>query len=150
MYSEDEFLDVIDNLIPSDVQMLLKDEEESCENLLDLVNVQEKARVLTIKHKISSTHKWSKAKCLDSGGHSSELYWCDVCNIRCSVFDFIKCLSIIGKVKDNLPTYTVHNQYLMLTCNEVLNLVHPGKDMRCFDCGMPEKGKSNECTLSEY
>jgi len=149
MYSQNDFIDVIDNLIPAEVQMLLKDEEECCESFIDLVNVQEKARVLTIKHRISSTHKWSKATCSDSEGHRSELYWCDICNMKCSAFDHINCLSIISKVKDNLPTYTVHNEYLMLTCNEVMNLVHPGKDMRCFDCGMPEKGKSKYCSLAE-
>jgi len=149
MYSQDAFIDIIDNMIPSEIQMSLKDEEENCESIIDLVNVQEKARVLTIKHKLSSTHRWVKATCMDSNGHRSESYWCDVCNLRCSAFDHINCLSIISKVNNYLPSYTVHNKYLMLTCNQVMNMIHPGKELRCFDCGMPENGKSEDCTLIE-
>lgn len=149
MLSRDEFIDYIDNMIPSEIEESLKDETASCEHFIDLVNVQEKARVLTIKHRLSSTHHWMKAQCVDSKGHRFEMYWCDKCNLKCSAFDHINCLSIISKVKDNLPSYTVHNEYLMLTCNEVLNMVHPGREKVCFDCGIPERGQTNKCLMAE-
>jgi hypothetical protein len=150
MLSQDEFIDYIDNMIPSEVQEALKSETESCVQWLDLVHVQEKARVLTIKHKLSSTHKWTKAQVVDSNGHRSEVFWCGVCNIRCSVFDHINCLAIISKVTNNLPSYTVHNAYLMHTCNEVMNKIRPGyEDRSCFDCGMPENGKTGKCLLED-
>lgn len=149
MFSQEEFIDYIDNLIPSEVEDSLKHETERCEHFMDLVNVQEKARVLTIKHKLSSTHSWTKAQCVDSKGHRSEVYWCGNCNIRCSIFDHINCLSIISKVTNDLPSYTVHNAYLMLTCNEVLNMVHPGCEKQCFDCGIPENGKTDRCLMAE-
>lgn len=146
---QDTFIAFIDNMVSSEINAMLQDEIDNCVSMIDLINVQEKARVLTIKHRISSTHTWFKASCVDSKGHRSVIFWCDKCNMRCSEFEHINCLSIISKVKDNLPTYTVHNQYLMYTCDQLLNKVHPGKDMRCFECGIPENAKTNNCNLAE-
>jgi len=147
MINHDEFIDYIDNLIPSKIEIMLKEEMESCDSIFDLINVQERARNLTIKHILSSSHFWMKASCADSTGYRSEIYWCDKCNIRCSAFEHVNHLSIISKVKDNLPTYTIHNKYLMFTCNEVLNMVTPGNDKSCFTCGIPEKGLTEDCAL---
>lgn len=144
----DEFLDIIDNLIPLDVQEALQSDFANATTLIDLVNLQEKARVLTIKSKISSTHKWVKLHQEDNNFHKTELYWCNTCGLKCSSFEHINCISIISKVSNYLPTYTPHNEYLTITCDGVMKLQNsPGGSYRCIYCGIPTKGACNRCSL---
>jgi len=152
MRSEEEFITFIDDLVPDSIIELLRSEFEGTTNLLDLINLQEKARVLTIKEKISSTHHWTKATVVDQDtGIRTECFWCNKCDARCSTFEHINCLSIISKVKDNLPTYTVHNSYLQFSCDEIANIMKPGNTGKhCYDCGMPEKATGLKCNLVDY
>lgn len=143
------FTDQLDNSIPEDMLVVLREQMDKCASLIDIINIQERARVLTIKDKISSTHHWTQATSIDTNGYRVECFWCDVCNMRCSVFEHICCLSIISRVKDKLPTYTIHNQYLMRSCNEIKNLEKPGCERQCIDCGVPEKGKTSACSIAE-
>lgn len=148
MYSLDEFTDFIDSLVPDEIRDSVHQQADQMESFLDLVNLQEKVRNYVIKEHISSTHKWHRATCTNSKSHKEIVYWCQDCGIRCSQFENITCLTVIGKVKDDLPTYTVHNQYLMLTCNEVQELMKRSEKMtQCFDCGLPPQGATSDCNM---
>jgi hypothetical protein len=148
MYSREEFEELLDNMVPQEVADAMNRDSEYCEGVVDLLNLREKARVFTIKQNISITHRWHKATGLESAGNRTECYWCDKCNIRASIFEHINCLSIISKVRDGLPTYSVHNEYLMYTCEQILTM-HTAHDMRCLDCGVPSKGKTDKCEMMD-
>jgi len=150
MYSYAEFTDMIDGMIPKEIQEAIDLDIQNNDQefgFMDLANLQEKARVYTIKKNISNTHKWCKATSVDSDGNKVECFWCEKCNIRCSMFEHISCLSIISKVKDNLPTYTTHNEYLMLTCDEIKELQKNETDVYCYQCGVAESGQTNKCSI---
>lgn len=150
MMPDSEFLDFIDNMVSPEILDRMTQEllNNGNPNFIDLINLQERARILTIKERISSTHKWTKAICInEDNGARTECFWCEVCNLRCSTFEHINCLSIISKVRDKQPTYTIHNGYLKLSCSEVLNMALPGIGPHCFDCGIPERAKSNKCQI---
>lgn len=147
MISPEEFETYIDSLISPEMNQKLNAELATISGCIDSINVVERARVATIKERISSTHKWMSATISDpSDGNRIQCYWCNDCNAICSEFEHINCLSIISKVKDNLPTYTAHNEYLMHTCSEILNVVTPGQTKHCYTCGIPERAKTNLCT----
>ena len=120
MYTRQEFEDMIDGMVPVEIQQSITSDIETCETFAEIKTLCEKGRVFTIKQKISATHRWVKATSIDTKTKMRvECFWCERCNIRASAFDHISCLSIISKVKDNLPSYTTHNEYLMYTCEEV-------------------------------
>lgn len=150
MYSYDEFLDLVDNLVSPQMTEALNNilpQYEAGEfGMLALTSLLEKFRVQAIKEHISKTHKWHLVNRIDESGFITEAFWCKQCNIKASRFEHLSALSTISKVKDNLPTYTCHNKYLMFMCGEVVNLAErqPG---RCVTCGIPSKVKSDECKI---
>lgn len=145
--SHEDFLNYIDNLIPSDVDEELRKQlfQDKNQSWSELMNLQEQARNATIKQLISSTHCWTRAVCTDDMEHKTDIFWCDKCGIKASVFENIGCLSILRKVLDKLPTYTVHNQYLMYKCEEILAMTDGKK--YCFECGIPEKCRTIGCEI---
>lgn len=151
MHSKEQFIEMIDALVPVEIQESLQETISRLNpaefGFIDLINLQEKARVLTIKKHISYTHTWHKAKVVDSSGCKSEVFLCLKCNSVASIFEHINTISIISKVKDELPTYTAHNEYLMYTCEEVADSDKSENDYRCFDCGVNNARKTNKCRM---
>lgn len=146
--SDSEFEDYIDNLVPEELQNEAYKALGKEASFIDIVNMQERLRVHTIKNLISSTHNWDKCLVSHDDGLMEECFWCNDCNVKCSVFEHINCLSIISRVKDKLPTYTKHNQFLMFTCDQLRNFETPtdyGK--HCYQCGVPERAKTSKCTI---
>lgn len=151
-HSYEEFVSFVDDCVPPEKLQL---NGKQLQTWTDLLNFQEKGRVEVIKQNISVTHSWIPAKMLggnlDSKFHI-ECFLCDKCGIRCSIFDHISCLSIISKVRDKLPSYTVHNQYLMYSCEEILkmreeNNVGEPFERFCMDCGIPDQLKTPVCKI---
>lgn len=122
--SIDQFRAYIDRLIDPALKRALEKEisDDADAQLWDIVNIQERGRVLTIKEQISKTHTWEETLCVDNERNQIECFWCVKCNIRCSIFEHIHTTSILSKVKDRLPTYTIHNGYLMMTCAQLQGL----------------------------
>lgn len=149
MLSLDRFTELLDDMVPYEVQQdLLERNSENYQDMgiVELLNLREQGRTVVLKEKISSTHKWHFANCIDSTGNRVDCFWCEVCGIRASSFDYISCISIISKVRDTLPTYSTHNQYIMLTCDQVLKFISEKEEQpRCIDCGMPENCKTEKC-----
>jgi hypothetical protein len=149
MINMKEFTAKLDKLVPTAIQKTMEAEmhrleEDGAASWIDIMNLQERARVLTLKDVISATHKWSKVSELDSTGYQIEAFWCPTCGLRASAFEHTNAMSIISKVVDKLPTYTTHNQYLMFTCEQVQVLKHSSLEY-CGDCGVPYQGKSSHC-----
>lgn len=148
MYSKEEFEDMLDGMVPMEIQKSIESDMHGCDSFLEIHNLCEKGRVFTIKQKISGTHRWCKATCVDTVSNvREECYWCERCNVRASTFDHINCISIISKVRDNLPSYTVHNEYLMYTCEQVMTMKSHPNDIQCMYCGVPEKAKTAKCHM---
>jgi hypothetical protein len=150
MYSKDEFEDMIDNMVPKELKEAMERDMETCHSFAEIRNLCERGRTYVIKQHISSTHQWHKATSVDAkSGMRVECFWCEKCNIRASTFDHVACLSIISKVKDNFPSYTVHNEYLMYTCEQVRTFKSQHADIQCVDCGIPEKAKTDKCHMMD-
>jgi len=146
IYSEnyyETFLKYIDEFASKDAEQIF--ETTTFDSFIDVINIQEKMRGQVIKNQISKTHSWTKCSCVDNKGFNTDIFWCMDCGVKCSIFDHISCLSIISKVKDNLPTYTTHNKYLMLTCQEIKALNAVSDELHCFECGTPSKGRTPDC-----
>lgn len=145
--TEDEFIKYLDKLIPPHINNLFCEEAKKVDLVSQIGLLQEKARVLTIKEKLSKTHKWEKATVVESFSKSrKEIFWCQRCHIKCSNFEYMKYLPLIAKVNDNLPTYTVHNTYLMFSCDEAVKL-QIGENKFCIDCGIHNDGLTLNCNI---
>lgn len=151
MIAQDEFIQQLEEDLPEEAIAFIQAQMSSVGEefgVMDVPNVIEHTRVLAIKNKYSSTHNWTKATCDDyTTGGKTEMFWCDKCNLKCSAFEHQQCLSIVSKVTDNLPTYTVHNEYLKHTCNQVLLMEQPELGPHCADCGIPKEAKTPNCKI---
>jgi len=115
--------------------------------MADIVNYVEKARNATIKEKISGTHNWVKAVSVEKDGRVN-IFLCPKCNLKASAFECIRTISIISKVHDHKPTYTVHNEYLQYTCEEAQVLQY-NSDNECIDCGISGAVATPACILEK-
>lgn len=116
------------------------------QSLVDLILLQERQRVLTIKRRISNTHKWSSAVSVSGDNFHQSIFWCERCNMKASAFDYISSMLDITRVTDKHPSYTVHNNYLSVTCEEACELIGKSPDNLCSDCGLPSRYMQFKCS----
>lgn len=116
------------------------------QSIVDLILLQERQRVLTIKQRISNTHKWNSANAVSADSFHQPIFWCEQCNMKASAFDYINSMLDIARVADKHPSYTVHNNYLSVTCEEARELISKSPDNLCLDCGLPSRYLQFKCS----
>lgn len=141
--NRDQFLEYLDLVASED------DSHEFNMNYLSVANplagyiAEEKLRTKTIKSAISLTHNWEKATIIEDDDYKKDIFQCSKCSLRASVYSNNSYLAIIEKVHDFLPTYDVHNEFIMYSCEDLQKIrtendLDSESKLPCVDCGLPD------------
>ena len=149
MYTDrKEFIHYLDNSIPEEIAKKYSTEHLDNPTYIEFSRSEEKSRCETIQLLISSTHSWHQIQIRNPDGFEIDALFCGKCYYRASIFNYISHLELIEKIHNNLPTYDIHSEYLMYTCDEVIDLKEklskePHQKPPCNLCFLPAALCSN-------
>lgn len=152
--SREDYTNFIDSQIPKYItekyeKILINDGKtgNSPVRFEDLFILQEKARCETIKKLISSTHKWQIGTVMSGKKNKffKDAFICKDCGYIAGIYNHISIFSIIEKIRDNIPTYDIHNEYIVYSCSDVQDVKNGMKltnetyveNCICEDCFLP-------------
>ncbi len=135
-----QFLDYLENVCPDDIKHEYGLSSVEKPTFKDLYFIEEKVRCETIKALVSSDHDWQRGTITDERGFVRDIFQCDKCYLKASIFNYAGCLPIIRKINDGVPSYDAHNEYIMYSCDFIASYVRDNPQTHfCDDCGMPGK-----------